>query len=604
MTANKLLRKIWLWSCIALIANLSAASPADDLTPEWVKDLVIYEVATKGFTSPDGPESGTFQGLMEKMPYLEELGINAIWLTGHSPSDPKHFYGIWTQYACIDPNKLDPSLGTEEQFKAMITEAHNRNIRIFLDTIEHGVMNYSPLISEHSDWFKGGSWGMTDYDWEGDHPDLEEWWVEMWTDAVLEWGVDGFRCDMGLYRPDLWQEIRRRCAAAGKPIFILGESGYENISDANQRDIMVFNQRRGLMPDHQVLRNLPAMNELFHKPFDPQTVTFMCDVEYLDGTTDQETARGGTLELLFTGMGADVIGTWERPPDGRPDWTWSVRGIDSDRDLKNVVIVCQERSWKWQSHATGTWQMDLSGSGQPITASGGNPIAQPRYRTISISNHDCGWDGFPTGKNAYMAQGSRANLGYGVLLAPAIPIMMAGEEFNADFKPLPGLTPGLFREGDPGTGTWLYGSWLQWDQLEQSEHRAMLTDTKRLIAIRREHQDLIYAITVDNVDIQMNAVPVAANEDIPVPYILSNGKRALLVVSNPTAKAVDIELEITLARLGLPARIKTVQQVELWPHERKARRVKTKKLSKYKVTVPPDKIPGGGLHIVRFEPGG
>ena len=54
---------------------------AEDLTPEWTKDLVIYEVAIKGFTSPAGPESGTFKSLMDKMEYLDELGINAIWLS-------------------------------------------------------------------------------------------------------------------------------------------------------------------------------------------------------------------------------------------------------------------------------------------------------------------------------------------------------------------------------------------------------------------------------------------------------------------------------------------------------------------------------------------
>jgi len=92
------------------LPGLFAEDLTGTLTPEWAKDLVIYEVAIKGFTSPAGPESGTFNSLMEKMKYLEELGINAIWLTGHSFSDPDHFYGIWTQYACIEPDKLDPSL--------------------------------------------------------------------------------------------------------------------------------------------------------------------------------------------------------------------------------------------------------------------------------------------------------------------------------------------------------------------------------------------------------------------------------------------------------------------------------------------------------------
>ncbi len=105
-----------------LPAQVLAGEPVDAMRPNWARDLVIYEVATKGFTSPDGPESAS-----------------------------------------------------------------------------------------HPDWFKGGSWGMTNYDWRGEHPDLEEWWVQMWTKAALEWGVDGFRCDCGVHRPDLWLEIKRRC---------------------------------------------------------------------------------------------------------------------------------------------------------------------------------------------------------------------------------------------------------------------------------------------------------------------------------------------------------------------------------------------------------
>ena len=42
-------------------------------SPGWMKDLIIYEVATKGFTSPKGPESGTFNSLRDKLAFLEEL---------------------------------------------------------------------------------------------------------------------------------------------------------------------------------------------------------------------------------------------------------------------------------------------------------------------------------------------------------------------------------------------------------------------------------------------------------------------------------------------------------------------------------------------------
>ncbi|MFC1618871.1 alpha-amylase family glycosyl hydrolase [Candidatus Neomarinimicrobiota bacterium] len=587
---------------LLLFSTMNAEKGVKHSTPDWARDLVIYEIATKGFTSPNGPESGTFQSLQEKMPYLEELGINAIWLTGHSSSDPKHFYGIWTQYACIEPDKLDPSLGTEADFKAMIATAHDHGIRIFLDTIEHGVMNYSPLIKEHPDWFKGGSWGMTDYDWDGDHPDLEEWWIRIWTEAVLDWGVDGFRCDMGLHRPDLWLEIRKQCAAAGKEIFILGESGRENISDANQRDFMLFNQVRGRLDDHALLRNLPAVTELLHQPFDASKVLFQCEVIYEDEHVVHDVSRGGPLVVTHTGMGEDVIGNWERPLDGLPDWTWSVTGLAPERSIHNVIIECPERSWKWQSNGSASWLLALSETGAGLTASGGNPVLKPRLRIISPSCHDCGWDGFPLEKNPYTALGSRHIMGYGVFLAPAIPIMMSGAEFNADYVPLPGHTPGLFGAGTPGTGRWLYGSWLQWDQLEDEKHAAMLKDVQRLLTIRREHTDLIHALLPDEIDIELSAVPAKSGTDLPVPYIISNGRRALLVVGNPTDQDVDVELEITPERLALPEGTKALKLIELWPTEKRARRVSTGKLATYRCTVPADLTPGGGLHVVRFEP--
>jgi hypothetical protein len=193
-------------------------------------------------------------------------------------------------------------------------------------------------------------------------------------------------------------------------------------------------------------------------------------------------------------------------------------------------------------------------------------------------------------------------MGYGVFLAPAIPIMMSGAEFNADYVPLPGHTPGLFRAGEPGTGRWLYGSWLQWDQLEDEKHASMLKDVQRMLTIRREHTDLIHALLPDEIDITLSAVPAKSGADLPVPYILSNGERALLVVGNPTDQDVGVELEITPELLAFPAGTKALNLVELWPTEKGARRVKTRKLAAYRCTVPADLTPGGGLHVVRFEP--
>ena len=577
-----------------------ACQPRVSLRPDWAQDLIIYEVATKGFTSPNGPESGTFRSLMEKMDYLEDLGVNAIWLTGHSLSDSSHFYGIWTQYACIEPDKLDPSLGTEAEFKEMVAEAHRHGIRIFLDTIEHGVMSYSPLIKQHPDWFEGGSWGMTDYDWDGNHPDLEKWWIEIWTKAVLDWGVDGFRCDCGLHRPDLWLEIKRRCAAAGKPIFVLGESGVENVSDACQRDIMLFDQRRGRLDNHAVLTNLSSVKDLFHQPFGPDDIAFNCTIFYEDGSISTNADEDGTLELRFLGLGEDVIGFWERDPDGAPDWTWLIRGFDRDKSIQNIQLTCPERSWRWQLQRGG-WQLAVTEQNDGLKISGGNPLPGPKLRVISVSCHDCGWEGFPADKNPYMVQGSRFVFGYGCLFVPAIPIFMSGEEFDADYRPLPRLTPDLYGKGEAGKGRWLYGSWLQWDQLKEERHRAMLEDVKRMIAIRREHRDLIHAVDPKKPDITIQPIPIISSVDLPVPYLLSNGKRAILVVGNPTENTVEVELQITEEILDTAIGCQEPVVTNLWPCEKRIGRINVKDLAHYKVKVLRDGIPGGGLAVLRFE---
>jgi len=204
-------------------------------SPDWIRDLIVYEIATKSFTSPQGPGSGTFSSLREKMPYLHELGITGIWLTGHSLADPKHFYNIWTQYACIEPDVIDPTLGSEQDFREMIATAHQHGIRVFLDVIEHGVMENSPLVQRKPHWFRGKSWGMVDYDFDLRDPEMDQWWVDMWTRYVVDFGVDGYRIDLGMRRVDLWLQIRENAARAGREIIFINELNYQGALQFSQQ---------------------------------------------------------------------------------------------------------------------------------------------------------------------------------------------------------------------------------------------------------------------------------------------------------------------------------------------------------------------------------
>jgi glycosidase len=135
-------------------------------------------------------------------------------MAGSSLADA-HFFGIWSSYATIDPSILEPALGTPVEFKAMVATAHDLGIRIFLDVTTHGVVDGSPLITAHPDWFEGGKWSMTDFKYAS--PDFLTFWKKTWTDFVLDYGVDGYRLDgpNGIsYHSDVmavWDDIIKAC---------------------------------------------------------------------------------------------------------------------------------------------------------------------------------------------------------------------------------------------------------------------------------------------------------------------------------------------------------------------------------------------------------
>ena len=319
-------------------------------SPDWARHLIIYEIATKGFTSPNGPESGTFKSLQARLPYLQELGITGIWLSGHSLADAHHFYNIWTQYANIEPQTIDPSLGTPEEFKALIANAHERGIRVFLDVHVHGILSFSPLIKEHPHWFRGGSWRMTDYDWRGGHTDLDDWWVNVWTEYVTRYGVDGFRLDHRIYRPDLWERIRQNAARAGHEIVLFEEDDavIPGVTDFTQHDRMLRVPPPGSLNPHLV-HDIPG----FYDRIFGRKGYYRVEIQYADDGTraSGDTNGQGSLHIRLDGLTADKICRRinDDHADGIPDIQLTVENVAS-KPIEEIVV---------QDDMGGQWQTPL-----------------------------------------------------------------------------------------------------------------------------------------------------------------------------------------------------------------------------------------------------
>ena len=118
------------------------APPRDNL---WYKDAVIYQLHVRTFCDSNADGIGDFPGLTQRLDYLHELGVTAIWLLPFYPS-PLRDDG----YDIADYTSVHSSYGTLEDFKTFLTAAHNRGIRVIIEL----VVNHT---SDQHPWFQGSA---------------------------------------------------------------------------------------------------------------------------------------------------------------------------------------------------------------------------------------------------------------------------------------------------------------------------------------------------------------------------------------------------------------------------------------------------------------
>ena len=121
---------------------MSEGSGKTSIDPLWYKDAVIYELHVKTFCDSDGDGMGDFRGLMEKLDYLQELGVTALWLLPFYPS-PLRDDG----YDIADYFDVNPNFGTLDDFRAFLDAAHERNLRVITEL----VINHT---SDQNPWFQ------------------------------------------------------------------------------------------------------------------------------------------------------------------------------------------------------------------------------------------------------------------------------------------------------------------------------------------------------------------------------------------------------------------------------------------------------------------
>ena len=192
----------------------------------WWNDAVFYEIFVRSFRDSDGDGIGDFNGITEKLDYLEALGIKGLWLMPINPSPSYHGYDVTDYYA------VNSDYGTMDDFKRLLEEAHKRDIKVIIDFVMNHTSSKHPWFlsaltpgSEYHDWYKWsetdpgtlGPWGAKAWhrasngqyyyaifwdqmpDLNYDNPAVREEIKKVTSFWLKDIGIDGFRLDAVRY---------------------------------------------------------------------------------------------------------------------------------------------------------------------------------------------------------------------------------------------------------------------------------------------------------------------------------------------------------------------------------------------------------------------
>ena len=232
-------------------------------TPNWANGAIVYQIFPERFArknlNTDGnwyltPMNrtemlgGNLRGIIDALDYLEELGIEVIYLTPIFKSSSNH------KYNTDDYMEIDPTFGTEDDLKELVEKAHNKNIKIILDGVfNHSGYEFAPFKdlmenqenSKYKDWYYPFSfplkwkWGekpnYRTFGYAGPMPKLNTSNPEVREyifGVIRKWmslGIDGWRLDVAdEVSHDFWKAFRKVVKSINKDALIIGEVWYES----------------------------------------------------------------------------------------------------------------------------------------------------------------------------------------------------------------------------------------------------------------------------------------------------------------------------------------------------------------------------------------
>ena len=112
---------------------------------DWWRNGIFYQVYPRSFQDSDGDGVGDIRGIIQRLPYLKSLGVDAVWLSPIFPS-PMADFG----YDISDYTGIDPLFGTMDDFDALVAAAHENGLKIILDLVPNHTSDQHPWFIRKS----------------------------------------------------------------------------------------------------------------------------------------------------------------------------------------------------------------------------------------------------------------------------------------------------------------------------------------------------------------------------------------------------------------------------------------------------------------------
>lgn len=333
---------------------------------------------------PKGFYGGDLPGITEKLDYLQDLGINSIYLTPIFQSPSNH------KYDTIDYEEVDAMFGTNRDLKELVESAHKRGIKILLDAVFN---HCSYLCKQFQDVLRKGKESVY-YDWfiiRGDRPVLEQMnyecfaacnYMPKWntnnpevqkfllhiaTKWIKEYGIDGWRLDVAdEVSHDFWRQFRKAVKAAKPDALIVGENWHDSRPwlEGDQFDsIMNYSFTKACLDyfayekysaqrfcerlSEILMRNTDQVNEMMLNLLDSHdTERFLTNV----GENADKLKCALAVLFFFVGMpciyyGTEIGTAGGYDPDSRRtfDWDKTHWNMDIYNTVKNLIRLRKEQ---------------------------------------------------------------------------------------------------------------------------------------------------------------------------------------------------------------------------------------------------------------------